>query len=68
VATEFQTPPEAFGDRYFWPMVTLLGLGLILLLWALDVPIHPKYGGSMAFIGLLGWLRERRETARRSRA
>jgi hypothetical protein len=64
---ERETPPEAFGDRYFWPMVMLLGLGLLVLPQALDVPINPKYGGSMVFIGLLGWLREWRETARRSR-
>ena len=55
---ELETPPEAFGDRFFWPMVMLLGLGLIVVPQALDIPLSPKSGGGIVFFGLLGWLRE----------
>ena len=57
---ENQTPPEALGDRFFWPMVMLLGLGLVVVPSALDVPLSPKVGVGIVIFGLFGWLRERR--------
>jgi len=55
-------PRESFGDRYFWPLIALLGLGIVVVPWLLELPIQFKGAGLVVIvIGLWGWIREARK-------
>jgi hypothetical protein len=53
-------PREGFGDRYFYPMIALVGLAFLLVPRVLELPIRAnKFGVIAVLLGLGGWARER---------
>lgn len=52
----------SFGDLYFYQLVVLLGLGIILVPWLVELPIRfNKFGLLVTGLGLWGWVREGRK-------